>query len=210
MKAEIFVYFFTMMYPHCLVHAAAAKSLQLLRDSVRPLRWQPTRLPRPWDSPGKNTGVGSWGLKNTCWMNECLPNLSTEFQTCVSNRLLLISTWILNRSYFKCPIQPYTHLHHLNSWRHHDPGEASNPGVTPNPANCVPIRTRPDHYFQLQNVTQHLFSLTLVTTQICPSLLTSSPASFLLSNLLHSQIVNQTISHFTPSFTKREQLFNVP
>ena len=20
--------------------------------------WQPTRLPRPWDSPGKNTGVG--------------------------------------------------------------------------------------------------------------------------------------------------------
>ena len=28
---------------------------------VRPCathRWQPTRLPRPWDSPGKNTGVG--------------------------------------------------------------------------------------------------------------------------------------------------------
>ena len=22
-------------------------------------RWQPTRLPHPWDSPGKNTGVGS-------------------------------------------------------------------------------------------------------------------------------------------------------
>ena len=27
-------------------------------DSVRPRRQQPTRLPRPWDSPGKNTGVG--------------------------------------------------------------------------------------------------------------------------------------------------------
>ena len=26
--------------------------------SVRPHRRQPTRLPRPWDSPGKNTGVG--------------------------------------------------------------------------------------------------------------------------------------------------------
>ena len=26
--------------------------------SVQPHRWQPTRLPRPWDSPGKNTGVG--------------------------------------------------------------------------------------------------------------------------------------------------------
>ena len=27
-------------------------------DSVRPDRRQSTRLPRPWDSPGKNTGVG--------------------------------------------------------------------------------------------------------------------------------------------------------
>ena len=27
-------------------------------DSVRPHRQQPTSLPRPWDSPGKNTGVG--------------------------------------------------------------------------------------------------------------------------------------------------------
>ena len=26
-------------------------------NSVWPHRWQPTRLPRPWDSPGKNTGV---------------------------------------------------------------------------------------------------------------------------------------------------------
>ena len=26
-------------------------------DSVRPQRQQPTRLPCPWDSPGKNTGV---------------------------------------------------------------------------------------------------------------------------------------------------------
>ena len=29
-----------------------------MSDSVRPQRRQPTRLPRPWDSPGKNTGVG--------------------------------------------------------------------------------------------------------------------------------------------------------
>ena len=29
-----------------------------MSDSVRPHRWQPSRLPRPWDSPGKNTGVG--------------------------------------------------------------------------------------------------------------------------------------------------------
>ena len=30
----------------------------VLSDSVWPHRWQPTRLPRTWDSPGKSTGVG--------------------------------------------------------------------------------------------------------------------------------------------------------
>ena len=29
-----------------------------MSDSVQPHRRQPTRLPCPWDSPGKNTGVG--------------------------------------------------------------------------------------------------------------------------------------------------------
>ena len=29
-----------------------------MSDSVRPQRWQPNRLLCPWDSPGKNTGVG--------------------------------------------------------------------------------------------------------------------------------------------------------
>ena len=37
------------------IDAAAAS---VMSDSVRPHRRQPTRLPRPWDSPGKNTGVG--------------------------------------------------------------------------------------------------------------------------------------------------------
>ena len=30
----------------------------VVSDSVRPQRRQPTRLPHPWDSLGKNTGVG--------------------------------------------------------------------------------------------------------------------------------------------------------
>ena len=29
-----------------------------MSDSVQPHRWQPTKLPHPWNSPGKNTGVG--------------------------------------------------------------------------------------------------------------------------------------------------------
>ena len=39
--------------------AAAAKSLQSC-PTLRPHRRQPNRLPRPWDSPGKNTGVWMW------------------------------------------------------------------------------------------------------------------------------------------------------
>ena len=42
---------------HCKSAAATAKSLQSC-PTVRPQRQQPTRLPRSWDSPGKNTGVG--------------------------------------------------------------------------------------------------------------------------------------------------------
>ena len=46
------------MHILCLLHAAAAaKSLQSC-PTLRPHRRQPTRFPCPWDSPGKNTGVG--------------------------------------------------------------------------------------------------------------------------------------------------------
>ena len=40
------------------VVAAAAAKLHQSCPTLRPHRRQPTRLPRPWDSPGKNTGVG--------------------------------------------------------------------------------------------------------------------------------------------------------
>ena len=39
--------------------AAAAKSLQSCPTLCDPTDGQPTRLRQPWDSPGKNTGVGS-------------------------------------------------------------------------------------------------------------------------------------------------------
>ena len=62
----LYVRVYTLLYYYCVIRktrallnsaAAAAKSL-VMYDSVRPHRWQPTGLPRPWDSPGKNTGVG--------------------------------------------------------------------------------------------------------------------------------------------------------
>jgi len=41
---------------HCCCCCCSVASV--VSDSVRPHRRQPARLPRPWDSPGKNTGVG--------------------------------------------------------------------------------------------------------------------------------------------------------
>ena len=42
-----------------IVPAAAASVMSLQScPTLRPHRRQPTRLRRPWDSPGKNTGVG--------------------------------------------------------------------------------------------------------------------------------------------------------
>ena len=50
---------------YCLNHRKALPVIYIccqvtsvVSDSVRPHRRQPTRLPRPWDSPAKNTGVG--------------------------------------------------------------------------------------------------------------------------------------------------------
>ena len=50
--------------------------VSVVSDSVRPHRWQPTRLPYPWDSPGKNTGVGCHFLL------QCMKVKSEVAQSC--------------------------------------------------------------------------------------------------------------------------------
>ena len=59
-----------------------------MSNSVRSHRWQPTRLLHPWDSPGKNTGVGchfllqciaiSFNFLGISWM-------SFQISTCASS-----------------------------------------------------------------------------------------------------------------------------
>ena len=44
-------------FPSCCC-CCCCQVASVVSDSVRPHRLQPTRLPHPWDSPGKNTGVG--------------------------------------------------------------------------------------------------------------------------------------------------------
>ena len=68
-----------------------SESPSVVSDSVRPQRRQPTRLPRPWDSPGKNTGGGCHFLL------QCMKVKSeSESRSVVSNSLQpqgLYSPW---------------------------------------------------------------------------------------------------------------------
>ena len=48
-------------------------------DSVRPHRRQPTRLPRPWDSPGNNTGVGCHFLPQCMKVNDEYKNIKKVY-----------------------------------------------------------------------------------------------------------------------------------
>ena len=41
-----------------LLCCCCCSATSVVSDSMQPHRQQPTRLPGPWDSPGKNTGVG--------------------------------------------------------------------------------------------------------------------------------------------------------
>ena len=50
--------------PHFCKTLLSCSVTSVVSDPVPPHRWQPIRLPRPWDSPGKNTGVGCISFSN--------------------------------------------------------------------------------------------------------------------------------------------------
>ena len=54
----LMIQFKTIFYSLFLSNVCCCCVASVVSDSVRPQRRQPIRLPHPWDSPGKNTGVG--------------------------------------------------------------------------------------------------------------------------------------------------------
>ena len=68
----------TLLYSCCCCCCCVAS---VVSDSMQPHRWQPTRLPHPWDSPGKNTGVGCYFLL------QCM-KVKSEREVAQSGRLL--------------------------------------------------------------------------------------------------------------------------
>ena len=74
LKLFITVSFFKMM--GCQISILRVKSCSVVSNCLRPYRLQPTRLLCPWDSPGKNAGVGCHALLQrifpTQGLNLCL------------------------------------------------------------------------------------------------------------------------------------------
>ena len=81
-----------------------------MSDSVQPCRQQPIRLPRPWDCPGKNTGVGCHFLlqcmkvKSESEITQSCPTLSDPMDCSLpgSSVLWIFQTrmleWVANSS----------------------------------------------------------------------------------------------------------------
>ena len=73
---------FLIVFPVNTVYGCCCCVTSVVSDSVRPQRQQPIRLHRPWDSPGKNTGVGCHFLlqcmkvKNESKVAQSCPTLS--------------------------------------------------------------------------------------------------------------------------------------
>ena len=81
----------TMHFDRC---CRRCQVISFVPDSVRPHRWQPTRLPHPWDSPGKNTGVGSPVHESEKWKWSCSV-VSDSSQPHELQPIRLLRTWDL-------------------------------------------------------------------------------------------------------------------
>ena len=66
---------FSFQQPSLSRATLSVHSFQVMSDSLRPSELQPTKLLCPWDSPGKNNGVGSRPSP------EGLPNPETELRS---------------------------------------------------------------------------------------------------------------------------------
>ena len=93
-----------------------------MSDSVRPHRWQPTRLCHPWDSPGKNTGVGCHCLLQTA-----------VYRVAKSRTLPKWPCMHRHKTFFACAALPSESW----AWRWHSCLACGNPGG----AKCAGTRT---------------------------------------------------------------------
>ena len=88
-----------------------------MSNSVQPHRQEPTRLPRPWDSPGKNTGVGCNFLlqfrkvKSESEVPQSCPTLSDHMDCSLPGSSIL---GFFQARRLKCLLLRRNHRHRIN------------------------------------------------------------------------------------------------
>ena len=97
--------------PSCLFSfqaaAAAAKLLQS-RRTLRPQRWQPTRLPRLWDSPDRNIGVGCHWVLQAQTLESWFPGFPIIPLSQISYRDLEVCHVIVPLDYSEITLMPFS------------------------------------------------------------------------------------------------------
>ena len=73
--------------------SAAAAAASVVSNSMRPHRRKPARLPHPWDSPGKNTGVGCHSLPQGIFLTQGSNPLSLMSPALAGGFLTTSDTW---------------------------------------------------------------------------------------------------------------------
>src|SRR5574340_242872 len=96
----------------------------VVSDSMRPHRWQPNRLPSPWDSPGKNTGVGCHFLLQCMKVN----NESEVAQSCPTLSDPMDCSMLGLPVHHQLPEFTQTHVHRVS-----DAIQPSHPLLSPSP-----------------------------------------------------------------------------
>ena len=96
-----------------------------MSDSVRPHRRQPTRLPHPWDSPGKITGVGCHFLLQCTTFCHTFPpwppHLGWPHRAWLSFieldkavvRMIRLTSFLWLWCQYVCPLIPFCNTYHL-------------------------------------------------------------------------------------------------
>ena len=118
---------------------------------MRPHRWQPTRLPCLWDSPGKNNGVGCYFLLQCMKVkseSEVAQSCPTLCNLCTIDHQTPLSTGLSRQEYWSgLPCSPSGYLPH--------------PGTEPISLVCLALQAgslpteppgKPTHSFDVLNV----------------------------------------------------------
>ena len=143
-----------------------------MSDSVRPHRWQPTRLPHPWDSPGKNTGVGCHFLlqcmkvKSESEVTQSCPTLSDPMDCSPpgSSILGIFQARVLEWGAVASPLKKWKMR--LRKMKLYDSGISPLQFFLPKEHNCSQTTRKISDKFQMRDILQNIWQLILKTFKI--------------------------------------------